>query len=121
MEWVLFKDAIVAALGMSRDTLHIAGGLGLFGLIALLLRCTVRHALPWLGVLALTLTNEGLDQMASYGYRASFDWGASLHDLSFTLMLPTFIMAAGCVARLFPKPTPRRRSRTHDPIAAQAR
>jgi hypothetical protein len=121
MEWVLFKDAVVAALGMSRDSLHMAGGLGLFGMVALLLRCTVRNALPWLCVLAVTLANEGLDQMASYGYRGSFDWGASAHDLGFTLMLPTFIMAAACTARLFPKPAPRRRGRASLALVAQGR
>ena len=110
MEWVHFKDAFVAAAGLSRDSLHVLIGTGIFGLIAVLLRCKLRNPIPWLCVFALEFTNESLDLMAHNALAGSLDWGASLHDFGYTLLLPTLAMVIGCAARLLPRPVPRRRA-----------
>src|SRR5512134_3996449 len=64
------KLAMIAALGLSKDALHIYVGLAVFLLTALALRQSLRSLLPWLAVVVVALAGElfdALDDVRSLG------------------------------------------------------
>jgi hypothetical protein len=86
------KLAIIAALGLSKDALHIYVGLSVFLLTALALRRPLRSLLPWLAVMLVALAGElfdAVDDIRSLGY---WRWTASIHDVANTLFWPTALL-----------------------------
>lgn len=86
------KLAMIAALGLSKDALHIYVGLAVFLLTALALRQSLRSLLPWLAVVVVALAGElfdALDDVRSLGH---WRWAASIHDIVNTLFWPTALL-----------------------------
>lgn len=86
------KIAIVEAVGLSKDALHIHFGLAIMILVALALRKPVGSLLPWLAVLAAAVAGElwdAVDHMRMFG-----EWRTrtSLRDLFNTLLWPTVLL-----------------------------
>jgi hypothetical protein len=82
------KLAIVNTLGLARDGLHIYVGVLAFFASVLLLRRSARSFTALLPGLVLALLVEAIDlrdDIAGYGYPR---WGASLHDLWNTMLIP---------------------------------
>ena len=86
------KLAIVAALELSKDALHIYVGLTVFLVVALALWKPLRSVVPWIAVVAMAVAGEVLDMrddIASLGY---WRWRASAHDILNTVFWPTLFL-----------------------------
>jgi hypothetical protein len=65
------KLAIVSAVGLSKDALHVHAGLVVLFMTAAILRKPLRSIVPWLAVLAVAVAGEMIDlrdDVASLGY-----------------------------------------------------
>jgi hypothetical protein len=85
------KLAIVAAVGLSKDALHIYVGLTIFLVAAAVLHKPLRSAVPWLVVVAIAIAGEVLDMGDDIASLGHWRWGASLHDVLNTLFWPTVL------------------------------
>jgi hypothetical protein len=86
------KLAIIAALGLSKDALHVYVGLAVFLLTALALQRSLRSLLPWTAVVVVAFAGElfdALDDLRSLGH---WRWSASIHDIVNTLFWPTALL-----------------------------
>ena len=83
------KLAIVEALDLSKDALHIYVGLSVFLLTVLVLRRSVRSLLPWLAVVVVACAGELLDAIDDTRSLGHWRWTASVHDIINTLFWPT--------------------------------
>ncbi len=95
------KLTIVAATELSRDALHIYVGLGVFLVAAIVLRKTLRSAIPLLVVFVVAISGELFDMrddMVNFGH---WRWGASLHDLINTLFWPAVLLLLARYSTLF--------------------
>lgn len=92
--WLDLKDQVSSGSGISRDGLHImAGLLGLLG-ASLLTRRPVSSPIPWLIVVAVTVSNEASDLFTEIwpGKDRERQWAESIHDLWNTLLVPSALM-----------------------------
>jgi hypothetical protein len=55
------KLALVSVTGLSKDSLHVYVGLGVYLLVVLLVRKRFWSLVPWLAVLSVALLGEALD------------------------------------------------------------
>lgn len=124
-DWAGVKDAIVAALGLPRDALHMGLGLLLF------LACAgiLRRGSGDLRALALVVAIECANELLDLAHQPSgpLDWVESWRDLLNTACLPTTILlwthalAASSTrgtAKRRRTPAPRRFARSHQPVIA---
>lgn len=89
--WGDVKIALSAALGLSKDALHIHLGILLFLLFALMTRRGLDRWLPWLLLLALETANEVLDLHQPAGSMEK-NMAAGVHDIVNTMFAPTLLM-----------------------------
>jgi hypothetical protein len=95
------KLAIVAATGLSKDTLHVYVGLATFVLAALILRKPARSIVPWLFVLAVALLGEIVDMHEDLAFFGYWRWLDSLHDIVNTLFWPTALLLLARFSKIF--------------------
>ncbi len=90
--WVAHKDALVAALGLSRDLLHLSiGALAFVALLAVLRS----RAVAWFAVLAIECINEAGDLLAAVTLGGRIAWADSASDIALTLLVPTILCTGG--------------------------
>jgi hypothetical protein len=85
------KLVLVSTLGLSKDALHVHVGLGVYLLVAILLRRPLSSVVPLAAVLLAALAGEALDMrddVRSLGY---WRWQASLGDILNTTFWPFVI------------------------------
>ncbi|MEH3045536.1 hypothetical protein [Sphingomonas adhaesiva] len=86
--WIAHKGALVTALGLSRDLLHLAiGGLA----FAVLLGVLRSRAGAWCAVLAIELTNEAGDLITGLALSGDARIGDTVSDIALTLLVPTIL------------------------------
>jgi hypothetical protein len=113
LDWQQIKETIAVWTGLERDALHIYAALIAQVGSALLLRRSLAHWAPWAFVLALAGANELLDMFGDWRVE-SWEYGAALHDLWNTMLLPTLLLL---VARFAPGlVVPARRSEPPRPM-----
>jgi hypothetical protein len=91
------KLAIVELTGLSKDTLHVYVGLGVFFAVAAVSRKRLRSISPLLAVLAVAIAGELLDMFDKSQWRLL----ESLHDMLNTLFWPTVIWLLARFTALF--------------------
>lgn len=107
------KIAIVEALGLSKDALHVHFGLAIMLLAALALRRPVGSLLPWLAVLAAAVGGELWDAVDDIRMLGEWRTRASIRDLFNTLLWPTVLLGlakARLISRVRRSEPPRRDS-----------
>jgi len=82
---------IVAALGLSKDALHVHVGLALFLTMIWLFRKTPRSLVPLLAVLAVAMLGEVLDARDDFRSLGQWRWKASLNDVVNTAFWPAVL------------------------------
>jgi len=95
------KLAIVELTGLSKDTLHVYVGLGVFLAVAAVSPRRLRSIVPLLAVAAVAVAGEIVDlwhDRSSVGY---WRWEASLRDMLNTLFWPTVIWLLARFSILF--------------------
>src|SRR5690242_2075688 len=95
------KLAIVAATGLSKDTLHVYVGLATFVFAALLLRKPARSVVPWLFVLGVAILGEIVDMHEDLRILGYWRWADSLHDIANTLFWPTVLLLLARFSQIF--------------------
>ncbi|HEY1371187.1 MAG TPA: hypothetical protein VGH50_01855 [Candidatus Binatia bacterium] len=95
------KLAIVAATGLSKDTLHVYVGLATFVLAALILRKQARSIVPWLFVLAIAVLGEVVDMHEDLRILGYWRWLDSVHDIVNTLFWPTALLLLARFSKIF--------------------
>lgn len=83
------KTDLAVWLAISKDALHIHIGLAFFFAFVLILRRGPTSILPWLGLLAFELLNEGMDIFHWHQGAFTFEIGGSLKDIVNTMIWPT--------------------------------
>ncbi|MDP8911995.1 MAG: hypothetical protein M3N39_00295, partial [Pseudomonadota bacterium] len=99
MDWHGVKLLLVEATGVSRDALHVLGGVGGQFFLVLLLRRPLASPLPWGLMFGAALVNELYDFTYDVGFYLPL-WPEALHDLWLTMALPTALF---CIARWAPR------------------
>ena len=87
-----FKLLLVEHLHLSKDSLHIYVGMGLFLGSAILLRWRIKTWKPWLLVLAAAIAGEAWDLRDSLIYGTRVYLLANLKDVLNTIFWPTVLM-----------------------------
>ena len=95
------KLAIVAALGLSKDALHIYVGLGAFLSCAYVFRRPIKSFTPWLAVLLVAVLGELLDARDDIRSLGHWRYGASSHDIVNTIFWPTVLFLVARFTTLF--------------------
>lgn len=90
-DWIVFKDHIVAWIGVDRDALQVYAGLLLQLAAAALLRRPVSSLWPWLAVAAVEVANEAASIIADR-YIEDWELVGSLTDLWVTMLVPTLLL-----------------------------
>ena len=88
--WGTEKAWLSDVLGLSPDALHVHVSILIMLMAAIGWRRRMDHALPWVTVLLLELSNEMLDLSAPGNGENTIH--ASLHDVYNTMFLPTIIL-----------------------------
>jgi hypothetical protein len=99
------KLVLVSALGVSKDALHVHVGLGVYFVVAILLRRPLSSLVPLAAVLLTALVGEALDlrdDVRSLGY---WRWQASLGDVLNTTFWPFVIWLLARVRMLHVRET----------------
>jgi len=97
----LIKLAVVAATGLSKDTLHVYVGLTAFLLAALVSREPLRSAAPWLAVLSIASLGEFIDMIDDIWSLGYWHWSASIHDVINTIFWPSVLFLIARFTRFF--------------------
>lgn len=98
------KLAIVGAVGLPKDALHIYVGMMVFLGVVVVLRKPLRSLLPWCAVLLAACLGEVLDMrddIASLGY---WRWSASVHDIINTIFWPSVLLILARFTKAFEAP-----------------
>lgn len=82
---------VVAAVGLSKDALHVHVGLALFLTMAWLFRKTPRSLVPLLTVLGVAALGEILDARDDFRSLGHWRWKASVHDVVNTVCWPAML------------------------------
>jgi hypothetical protein len=88
------KNEILAAVGLSRDSVHIYIGIGCFLISILVLRLAPTAYRALLLGLVVSLVMEALDLRDNVRYRETTRVVASLHDFFNTNLLPYLIVVS---------------------------
>ena len=104
MDWIAFKDNIVAYTGLERDALHIYAAVLIQIAAAFLFRKTLASVTPWLLALVCEVGNELLDAYND-GIVEAWEVQGGLHDLWNTMLIPIglFLIARLAPHRLAPR------------------
>jgi hypothetical protein len=90
-----FKIAALDYTGLSKDALHVYGGMALFLTVRMLWRWRGGWVLAWLAVLALALSIEWLDMKAEQTDGSMVPDAAHWHDIWNTMVWPTVLLLIG--------------------------
>jgi hypothetical protein len=90
-----FKIAALDYTGLSKDALHVYGGMTLFLCVRMLWRWRGGWMLAWLAVLALALSIEGLDMKAEQAGGSIVPDAEHWHDIWNTMVWPTVLLLIG--------------------------
>ena len=85
------KLALVQAVGLSKDALHIYVGLIVFFVVAITLRRRPASYLPLVAVVVTAILGELVDMRDDIKSLGAWRWRASLHDLANTVFWPLVI------------------------------
>jgi uncharacterized membrane protein YqgA involved in biofilm formation len=85
------KLALVQAVGLSKDALHIYVGLIVFFVVAVALRRRRTSYLPLVAVVVAAILGELVDMHDDINSLGVWRWRASLHDLANTVFWPSVI------------------------------
>ncbi len=101
MEWYEIKFWLAEISGLDRDSLHIYAAVLIQFSVALVIRRSVAHPLPWLAVLIASVINEYADYRALAPVERFFEpFMRELYsDIANTMALPTILLL---VARFWP-------------------
>ncbi|HEX8193625.1 MAG TPA: hypothetical protein VF552_12080 [Allosphingosinicella sp.] len=97
MDWYSVKLAVVEQTALSRDALHILFGLAGQLLVALVIRRSIAHPVPWFAVLLFELANEYYD-LAREDWTDRAMWPGTVRDLLVTMAIPTILLILTRVA-----------------------
>jgi len=100
MSWYEAKMFVEHAVVFSSDALHVIVGMGVWLVLALILRRPVTDWRPWLGLLMLLTLNETVDLWVEQWPDSAMQYGESAKDVLLTMTLPSLLLA---VARLRPQ------------------
>lgn len=91
-----FKNLIISVLHLSKDATHIY--IGFFSLIAAIvfLRKPLTSSVVLLPGLIISCGIEVLDLLVDYLASKPIGWGASLHDLINTNLIPVLLVVLAC-------------------------
>ena len=90
--WFAGKNVMEHAFGFSHDALHVLVSVVLQLALARLMKASVGHVLPWLGVLILELLNEWSDLSFEVWPNHAVQWGESAKDVLLTMALPSILL-----------------------------
>ncbi len=101
MEWYEIKFWLAEFTGLDRDSLHIYAALLIQLSVALVIRRSVAHPLPWLAVLLAALVNEFSDYINVAPVDSFIEpfMRELFSDIANTMALPTILLI---VARFWP-------------------
>ena len=99
-EFQLAKLALVDALGLAKDALHIHFGLAVFLGVALLARRPLAHWLPLAAALAAALAGEIWDLADTWSAGDPLVWRASWRDIANTAFWPLVLFLLARSGRL---------------------
>jgi hypothetical protein len=91
MDWYSAKMLVVDQTNLSRDALHIFFGLAGQVLVAIAIRRSLAHPVPWIAVLLFELANEYYD-LAREEWSDKAMWPGSVRDLLVTMAVPTALL-----------------------------
>jgi hypothetical protein len=94
------KLDIVGLTGLSKDALHVYGGLVVWLLAAALFRRSITTLRPWLAVLVVALGIEAFDAFDDWVDLGRWRWKASVHDVVNTMFWPTLLALLARYTRL---------------------
>ena len=94
------KLQLIAALGLSRDALHIYVGLTVFLVAAWLLRRPLKSLVPIGAVLAVALAGEAWDLLDTARAGKRLPWAGSWHDIWNTALCPAILFLLARYTRL---------------------
>lgn len=92
MDWLLLKDWIGDVTGLSEDALHIYAALLIQVAVAICMRRTLAHLLPWFFVLAAILLNEIADLYLPGHPIEQWQIEGGIQDLWNTMLLPSLLL-----------------------------
>jgi hypothetical protein len=95
------KLSIVAATGLSKDTLHVYVGLAVFLVMAAANKRSIASWIPWLAVLVVALLGEAVDMRDDLMSVGHWRWAASLHDVLNTVFWPTVFLLLARATGIF--------------------
>ncbi len=109
MWWLDFKTGVVSDVVISRDALHIFGGVGVHLLLVLAFRSWFGAIWPVMVIALLGLGNEWLDLTQDVWPEEARDrqWWESVKDMVTTLLIPVLLLALSRLAPgRFSRPEP---------------
>lgn len=92
MDWYQIKLAVTEATGISRDALHVFGGVAVHLIAALLLRSTLARPAPWVIVWTAAIANEWFDLHYEIWPNRLDQWAESVVDVAVTVLIPTVLL-----------------------------
>ena len=98
-DWNSFKHALSPIFGISQDAFHVIVGVLVQIALATIIRRSLAHPIPWVGVAALEALNEYSDLRLENWPDRSVQLGESWKDAAITLFLPTLLFL---LARYWP-------------------
>ena len=97
MDWYSIKMLAAEQTALSRDALHILVGVAVQITVALVIRRSLAHPIPWLAVLIGELANEYYD-LAREEWTDRAMWPGSVRDLLVTMAVPTALLLLTWIA-----------------------
>ena len=113
MDWMAIKTAVAGASDISRDALHLLGGVGGHLILVIVLRSWTGALLPFGLVLVAAMLNEYYDLTIEpwTGPERGRQWAESVKDLLLTMAVPLVLL-------LLSRFAPRRLTRLERPQGA---
>lgn len=91
--WYEGKRGFLDWIGMTNAEAHVHFGIGVFLLLALLLRRNPRGLLlAWIGVLLLQTGNEAMDAIDWFGWESRVNWNDAALDYVRTMLWPSVLL-----------------------------
>jgi hypothetical protein len=98
------KLAVLAAINLSKDALHIHVGLLVYLTAIAMTRRPVGSLLPWSAVLITALMGETFDMRDDVATLGQWRWVDSAHDVVNTVLWPTILLMLAKTTHLLDPP-----------------
>jgi hypothetical protein len=95
------KLDILKIIPLTRDEMHFAIGAVVFAIVYLARRPASFPIQPIIAVLLVAISVEAIDLWDDVARRGAPRWGASLHDIGVTIILPLILTALHLAMRRF--------------------